>query len=152
MDIVLYRCTVWFFICVYCEKNTTVYLVVQSRSRVRLWPHGLQRAWLPCPSPSPRVGSHSCPLISDPIQPSCPLSPPSFPALSLSQHQGLFQWISSLHQVAKFIGASASVLPVNIQGWFPLGLTGLISLLSKELSKKVLPCSVLGISLDYNID
>ena len=42
----------------------------------------------------------------------------------LSQHQGLFQWVGSLHQVPKYI-----------QGWFPLGLTGLISLLSKELTK-----------------
>ena len=47
---------------------------------------------------------------------------------------------------------SASVLPMNIEDWFPLGLTGLISLLSKGLSKKVLLCNVLGISLDYNID
>ena len=56
------------------------------------------------------------------------------PALSLSQHQGLFQWVSSSNQVAKVsvfkVSASASVLPMNIQGWFPLGLTGLISLQS----------------------
>ena len=57
-------------------------------------------------------------------------------AFSLSQHQGLFQWIGFLHQVAKSIGASASasVLPVNIQAWFPLGLTGLI-LVVQGLSK-----------------
>ena len=62
---------------------------------------------------------------------------PSPPALNLSQLQGLFQWISSLHQVAKLqsIGASASVLPMNIQGWFPFRSTGLISLLSRELSR-----------------
>ena len=60
---------------------------------------------------------------------------PSPPALNLSQHPDLFQWVGSLHQVAKvFIGASVSVLPMNIQDWFPLGLTGLISLLSKGLS------------------
>ena len=72
--------------------------------------------------------------VSDAIQPAHPLSPPSPPALNLSQHQGLFQWLlfSSGDQS---IGASASVLPMNIQGWFPLGLTGWISLLSKELSK-----------------
>ena len=58
-------------------------------------------------------------------------------AFSLSQHQGLFQWIGFLHQVAKSIGASASasVLPMNIQDWFLLGMTGLISLLSKGLSR-----------------
>ena len=50
------------------------------------------------------------------------------PAFNLSQHQGLFQWVSSSHQVAK-----ASVLPMNIQDWFPLGWTGFISLQSKGL-------------------
>ena len=53
--------------------------------------------------------------VSDAIQPSHPLSSPS-PALNLSEHQGLFQRVSSSHQVAKVLGvsASASVLPVNI--------------------------------------
>ena len=60
---------------------------------------------------------------------------PSPPALNLSQHQGLFQWVSSSHQVAKVLKLSASVLPMNIQGWFPIGLTGLISLLSERLSR-----------------
>ena len=67
--------------------------------------------------------------VADAIQPSYPLLPPSPPALNLSQHQGLFQWISSSHQGAK-ASVLASVLPKNIQGWFPLGLTGLISLQS----------------------
>ena len=72
--------------------------------------------------------------VGDAIQPSHPLSLPSPPALNLSHHQGLFQWVSSLHQVDS-IGASASaVLPMNIQGWFPLGLSGL-TLLSKGLSR-----------------
>ena len=69
--------------------------------------------------------------VSDAIQPSHPLSSSS-PAFNLSQHQGLFQRVSSLHQVAS---ASASVLPMNIQDWFPLGLTGLISLQSKGLTR-----------------
>ena len=64
-----------------------------------------------------------------------PLSPPS-PAVDLSQHQGLFQWVGSSHQVAKVLEpALASFLSVNIQGWFPLRLNGLISLLSKGLSR-----------------
>ena len=65
--------------------------------------------------------------VSDAIQSSHPLSSPSAPALNLSQHQGLFQWVSSLHQVAKVLAGSAWVFPVNIQGWFPLGLNGLIT-------------------------
>ena len=75
--------------------------------------------------------------VSDAIQPSHPLSSPSPPTFDLSQHQGLFKWVSSSHQVAKEIGASASasVLPMNIQDWFPLGWTGWISLQSKGLSR-----------------
>ena len=104
-----------------------------------LWPHGPQHTKLPCPSLSLRICSDSCLLSDDANQPSHPLllfSPPSPPAFSLSQHQGLFQWLNSLHQVAKvLIGTSTSVLSVNIQGWFPLELTGLISLQSKGLSR-----------------
>ena len=70
--------------------------------------------------------------VSDAIQPFYPLSSPSPPAFNLSQRQGLFQWVRSSHQVAK---ALASLLPMNIQGWSPLGLTGLISLQSKGLSR-----------------
>ena len=81
----------------------------------------------------PGVCSNSCPLS----QLSHPLLSPS-PALSLSQHQGLFQWLNSLQSGGQSIGASVSVLPMNIQVWFPLGLTGLISLLSKGLFKSLL--------------
>ena len=70
--------------------------------------------------------------VGDSIQPSHPLSPPSPPAFNLSQHQDLFQGVSSLFFASggQSIGASASasVLPVNIQHWFPLGWTGWISL------------------------
>ena len=71
--------------------------------------------------------------VSDAIQPSHPLSSPSLLALHLSQYQGLFQWTGSSHQVA---GASVSspFFQMNIQSWFSLGFTGLISLLSKGLS------------------
>ena len=70
------------------------------------------------------------------IQPSHPLLSPSPPAFNLSQHQSLFQGVSSLHHMAKVgVSASASVLPMNIQDWFPLGLTGLLSLQSKGLSR-----------------
>ena len=69
------------------------------------------------------------PWVSDAIQPSHPLSSPSPPVFNLSEHQGLFKWVSSSHQVAKVLeSASTSVLPMNIQYWFPLGWTGLISL------------------------
>ena len=102
-----------------------------------LWPRGLQIARLPCPSPSP-LCSVSCPL-SRWCHPTISSSASHFspPVLNLSQHQGLFQWVSSLHQVAKVFGAStsASFLPMNIQAWFSLQLTVLISFQSKEVSR-----------------
>ena len=75
--------------------------------------------------------------VGDAIQPSHPLSSSSPPAFNLSQYQGLFQGVSSSHQVAKVlrVSPSASVLPMNIQDQFPLRLTGLISLQSKGLSR-----------------
>ena len=99
--------------------------------------YGLQLTRLTCPSPFPGVGSNSCPLnqwchptISSSVDPfsSCPQSFPasgSFPITQLFTSGG--QSTGAL--------ASALVLLMNIQEWFPLGLTGLISLLSKGLSK-----------------
>ena len=102
-----------------------------------LWPHGLQHARLCCPSLSPWVCSNSCPLsqwchptISSSVIPfsSCPQSFPesgSFPVSLLFTSGGWSIRFSAL----------ASVLPVNTQGWFPLGWTGWISLQSKGLSR-----------------
>ena len=75
--------------------------------------------------------------VNDAIQPSHPLSSPSPPAFNLSQHQGLFQWVSSLHQVAKVLEFQLQhpVLPMHIQSWFSSGWTDLISLQSKGLSR-----------------
>ena len=70
--------------------------------------------------------------VGDAIKPSHPLLPPSPLALSLFQHQGLFQLFTSIGQSPGAL-ASAPVLTRNIQGWLPLGLTGLISVLSKGL-------------------
>ena len=101
-----------------------------------LWPHELQHARPPCPSPTPRVYSNSCPLsqwchptISSSIVPfsSCPQS---FPA---SGSFPMCQFFSSGDQ--RIVSASASVLPLSIQEWSPLGWTGLISLQSKGLSR-----------------
>ena len=98
---------------------------------------GLQHARLPCPSLSPEVCSNSCPLswwchptISSSVFPffSCPQS---------LQASGSFPMSWLFTSGGQSIGASASssVLPTNIQDWFPLGLTGLISLLAKWLSR-----------------
>ena len=66
-------------------------------------PHELQHARPPCPSPTPRVHPNPCPLSQWCHPLSHPLLSPSPPALSLSQHQGLLQWVSSSHQVAKVL-------------------------------------------------
>ena len=73
--------------------------------------------------------------VGDIIQPSHPLLSPSPPAFNLSQHQGLFQMSQFFPSGGQSIGVSAStsVLPMNIQDWFPLGWTGWISLQSKGL-------------------
>ena len=73
--------------------------------------------------------------VSDAIQPSHLLLSPCPPALNLSQHQSLFLcWLFASGGQSIWASASASALPMNIQGWFPVRLTGLI-LLSKRLSR-----------------
>ena len=74
--------------------------------------------------------------VSDAIQPSHPLLSPSPPTFNLSQHQGLFKWVNSSSGGQSIgVSASASVLPMNIQDWSPLGWTGWVSLQSKGLSR-----------------
>ena len=87
-----------------------------------LWPHGLQLARFPCPSPPPRACSNSCPLsrschptISSSVIPFF-FCLQSFPALGSFPMSWLFP------SGSQSIGASASVLPMNIKGWFPLWL------------------------------
>ena len=118
---------------------TKMYLLLFSHSVMSdsLWPHGLQHTRLPCPSPSPGACSHSCSLslwchstISSSIVPfsSCPQS---FPA------SGSFPMSQLFTSGGQNIGASASasVLPMKIQDWFPLGWTGWIFSQSKGLSR-----------------
>ena len=68
-----------------------------------LWPHGLQHARAPCPSPAPKLAQTHVHRVGDAIQPSHPLFSPSPPTFNLSQFQGLFQWVSSLHQMAQIL-------------------------------------------------
>ena len=79
--------------------------------------------------------AHVC-QASDVIQPSHPLSSPSLPAFNLSQHQGLFKWVSSSHQVAKILEFQLQHQSYQwTQDWSPLGWTGWISLQSRGLSR-----------------
>ena len=99
-----------------------------------LWPHGLQHARLPCPSPTSRACSNSCPsswwchpTISSSVIPfSSRLQ--YFPASGSFRRN---QFFASGGQ-SSGVSASASVLPMNIQDWFPIELTGWISLQSKD--------------------
>ena len=82
----------------------TKFSAVQSLSHVQLlWPHKLQHTKFPCPLPTPRACSDSCPL-SRWCHPTISSSVITFSScLQSSQHQGLFQWVSSSHQVAKVL-------------------------------------------------
>ena len=66
-----------------------------AQSYPTLWPHGLQYARLPFLHHLPELAQTHLHWVGDVIQPSCPLLPPSLPALNLYQHQGLFQWVGS---------------------------------------------------------
>ena len=96
-----------------------------------LRPHGLQHARLPCPSLSPGACLNSCPLSQwcHPTISSSVICPQFF------SPSGSFPMSWLFPSGGQSIGASASVLPMNIQGWFPLGLIGLISLQPKVLSR-----------------
>ena len=102
-----------------------------------LGPHGLQHTRPPCLPPTPGVYSNSCPLSQwcHPIITSSVV--PFSSHLQYFPASGSFQMSQFFASGGQRIGvsASASVLPVNIQDWFPLGWTGWISLLSKILSK-----------------
>ena len=102
-----------------------------------LWTHGLQHARPPCPSPTAGVYSNSCPL-SRWCHPAISSSVISFSSrLQSFPASGSFQMSQLFTSGGQSIGvsASASILPMTIQDWFPLGLTGLISLQSKGLSR-----------------
>ena len=91
-----------------------------------LWPHGLQQTKLPCPSPTPRAYLNSCPL-----------SWWCHPTISSSviPFSSCLQSFAASGGQSIGVSTSASVLPMNIQDWFPLGWTGWTSLQSNRLSK-----------------
>ena len=133
--------SLFFFLCVCSDCWVKVHnqiLLTQSASQFRCSViSDSLHARPPCPSPTPRVYSNSCPLswwchatISPSVVPfsSCPQSFPASRSLQMSQ---LFE--SGSQSIG--VPTSASVLPMNIQDWFPSGWTGWISLQSKGLSR-----------------
>ena len=109
-------------------------LFSQSMVFNSLQPHGLQHARLPCSSSSPGVCSSSCPL-SQWCHPTISSSVIPFSYLQSFPASGSFPISWLFAPGGQSIRASASVLPVNIQGWYPLELTGWISLQSEGLSR-----------------
>ena len=96
--------------------------------------HGRSTLGFPVPHHLSEFAQVHVHWIGDAIQPSYPLLPSS-PAFNLYQHQGLFWWVNSSHQVVKVLELQLQHQSFqSIQGWFPLRLTGLIYLLSKGLS------------------
>ena len=127
---------VWLWIHSIYIKLCLLLLFSHSVVSSYLRPHGLQHARFPCPSPSPGACSNSGPLtrwfhptISSSVIPfSCLQSFPASGSFPMSQF-----FASGGHSIR--VSASESVLPMNIQDWFPIGLTGWITLQSKGLSR-----------------
>ena len=121
------------------EENIIVFSSVQfSRSVVTLCdPMNRSTPGLPVHHQLPEFTQTHVHRVGDAIQLSHPLSSLSPPDPDPSQHESLFQWVNSSHEVAKVLGvsASASVLQINTQDWSPLGWIGWISLQSKGLSR-----------------
>ena len=130
-DQTLVSCIADRFFTGWANREVHIYILMFSSSTVSvsLWPHGLQHARFPCPSVPPRACSNPCPLSrwchptgSSSVAPfsSCPQSFPVAGSFPVSQ-------LLASGDQSTGASASASVLPMNIQGWFPLGLTGLLT-------------------------
>ena len=121
---------------IHLRRGMVQFSSVQSLSRVWLFAtHRLQHARPPCPSPTPGVYSNSC-LLSQWCHPTISSSVIPFSScLQSFPTSGSFPTSQFFTSGGQSIRVSAWVLPMNIQYWFRLGLTGLISLLSKGLSR-----------------
>ena len=118
-------------------QNNPLLLFSHSVVSDSLRPHGLQNTRLPCASPSLELAQTHAHWVSDAIQSFHPLSSPSPPVFNFFPASGSFPMSQFFSSGGQIIGASvsASVLPMNIQDWSPLGWTGWISLQSKGLAR-----------------
>ena len=116
-----------------CIHMCNLYTIQFSHSVMSdfLRPHGLQHTGLPCPSPTPRAYSNSCPS-SQWCHPTISSSVLPFSCLQSFSASGYFLMSQFFASCSQNIVASVSVLPMNIQDRFPLGLTGLISFVYKH--------------------
>ena len=125
-----------------------------------LQPHELQHTRPPCPSPTPKFTQTQVNWVGDAIQPSHPLLSPSPPALNLSQHQGLFKWVRSSHQVAKYWSFSLSISPSKEYSglisfrmvWLDLlAVQGMLKSLLQHHSSKSISSSALSLLCGPNL-
>ena len=129
-------------LCMVNSSSLHFFIIIEKRKKVAQScltlcdPRDCNMSGFPYPSPTPRACSNSCPW-SRWCPPTISSSVVPFSCLRSFPVSGSFQMSQFFASDGQSIGASASgsVLPVNTQGWFPLGLTGLISLQSKELSR-----------------
>jgi len=129
--------------------HASILSVMPNAASNNLWLHGLQLTRLLYLPLLPEFAEIQVHWFGGTIQSSHPLLPSSF-AFSLSQHQAWsfpMSWLFSTSGLSIGVSASASVLPMNIQSWFPLGLTTLISLQSKGLSKVFSSTTLLDIMM-----
>jgi len=122
---------------VHIEKSLSSVQFSHTVMSDTLRPHGLQHARPPCPSPAPRACSNSCPLSKWCLSTISSSVVAFYSCLQSFPVSRSFQMSQFFAADGQSIGASdsASVLPMNIQDWFPLGWTGWISLQSKGLSR-----------------
>ena len=128
---------VYIFTHTHTHTHTCCYCCLVAKSCPTLWPHGLQHVKLPCPSLSPGVCLNSC-LLSRwcYLTISSSAAPFSFCLWSFPTSKSFpMSWLFPSGGQSTGASTSASVLPMNIQGWFPLGLNGLISLQPNRLSR-----------------
>ena len=108
-----------------------------------LWPLDFSTPGFPVLHCLPEFAQSHVHWVGDAIQPSHPLSFPSLSTFNLSQHQGLFQWVGSSHQVAKVLEFQHQSFQWIFRIDFPLGLTGLISLISSTYTSALFFCLLL---------
>ena len=128
-----------YFDVIYVILYLIIFITSVTQLCLTLQPHGLQQTRLPCPQPTPKACSNSCPS-SQWCHPTLSLSVISSSVIPVSCLQsflssGTFPMSQFFISGGQSIGASSSVLPKNIKDWFPLRLIALLSLQSKGLSR-----------------
>ena len=139
---------IWLDLYYKCNSIYSILLFSCSVMSNYLRPHGLQHTRLLCPSQSPGAAQTQVRWVGDAIQPPRPLSSPSLlPSTFPASGSFPMSWLFTSADQGIGASASASVLPMHFQDWFPLGWTGRISLQSKGLSRVFSSISLKAVTL-----